>query len=188
MKPRVLLLCLILGVAGARALTAAPQAVSLDPTHSRIELSVKATVDSFTTRIEAYRGTITADLSTGEVSATDLEFDFAALRTGKEARDHEMHAWQNTAQHPTVRFHLLSLTPATGGGPRVARGRLTLHGITHEITFPLSIETTSRSFSCDGTVALDTREFGLPVIRKFGVLKVAPVIQIRFHLQGGATS
>jgi iron complex transport system substrate-binding protein len=37
-----------------------------------------------------------------------------------------------------------------------------------------------------GDASLDTREFGLPVIRLFGLLKVDPVVRVRFHLQGTA--
>ena len=41
-------------------------------------------------------------------------------------------------------------------------------------------------FAIDGDAVIDTRDFGLPIIKKFLVLKVDPEVRVRFHLQGDA--
>ena len=76
-----------------------------------------------------------------------------------------------------------SLDPAPAGG-YVARGRLRLHGIDQRLEFPVTVTSDGLRYSIDGSVKLDTRDFGLEVIRKLLVLKVDPQVQVRFHLQG----
>ena len=50
--------------------------------------------------------------------------------------------------------------------------------------FPIAVTSDGRLLAIDGEAVLDTREFGLPVIRLLGLLKVDPQVAVRFHLQG----
>jgi len=52
------------------------------------------------------------------------------------------------------------------------------------VSFPVKITADHRLTTIDGMAAVDTREFGLPIIRMFWVLTVDPVVHVRFHLQG----
>ena len=52
------------------------------------------------------------------------------------------------------------------------------------MSFPVTIRGPWPTFLCDGEVAIDTRDYGLPVIKKFILLKVDPVVHLSFHLQG----
>jgi polyisoprenoid-binding protein YceI len=161
--------------------SAAPVPLIIDTDQSRVEVVVKATVDSFTGQLATYLPEVTVDA--GRVTAAKIDFKFADVRTGKDARDEAMHDWQETAKHPLGSYVLTSITPDSEGR-LVALGKLTFHGVTRDITFPVSVTTDRTLYAIDGEAALDTREFGLPVIRKFMVLKVDPVVKVRFHLQG----
>jgi polyisoprenoid-binding protein YceI len=80
---------------------------------------------------------------------------------------------------------LTSLEPATAPDSGfVAVGRLTFHGITRDLRFPASVIRDTGNYAIDGDATVDTREFGLPIIRMMGVLKVDPLVHVRFHLQG----
>ena len=177
--PLFVLIALVPGL-----MAAAPAPLVIDGEQSRLEVVVKATLDSFVGRIEDYTATVTVD--GGRVVAARLDFHFADVHTGKEARDAAMNEWQQTTDHPEVVFILASLESAADAvaGNRTARGSLSFHGVTREIAFPVSITTDQKLYSIDGEAPLDTRDFGLPVIRKFGVLKVDPIVKVRFHLQG----
>ncbi len=70
----------------------------------------------------------------------------------------------------------------------MAVGRLTFHGVTRDLRFPITLERDGPLYSIDGDAPIDTREFGLPVIRRLAVLKVDPLVHVRFHLQGRADS
>lgn len=175
----------------ASALGAAERPFVVDQTQSQIEIAVKATVDSFTARLVEYRPAILIDPDNVRVTAAMFSFRFDSVKTGKAKRDEEMHRWQNTATYPDGQFVLAALEPAggshgsdQGNGHLTARGTLTLHGVSRELTFPVAITTDRTVYAIDGEALVDTREFGLPVIRKFALLKVDPVVKVRFHLQG----
>lgn len=157
-------------------------AFACDAAQSRIDVIVKATVDSFTGRLSRFDPEITFD-DTGRVSSARLRFRFLDLLTGKEKRDRAMHEWQHTDQFPDGEFKLDSLAPASGGS-WLAQGRLTLHGTTQPLSFPVTIVSQGEVCALDGEAVVDTREFGLPVIRLLGLLKVDPLVHVRFHLQG----
>ena len=169
----------------------AERPLAIDREQSRVEVLVKATVDSFTARLVNYHAAVTVDPKAARVTAATVSFRFEDVRTGKDKRDKEMHAWQDTATYPEGRFTLVALEPAAGdGGPvagnghLTARGTLVFHGATRELSFPVAVTTDRALYAIDGEAPIDTREFQLPVIRKFGILKVDPHVVVRFHLQG----
>lgn len=168
------------------ARAAAPETLlAVDRAQSRIEIFVKATVDSFTGTLGDYQPVVRIDPATGRVVAAEVRFRFADVKTGKPERDEQMHTWQDTARHPDGKFVLRQLVPDDGtAGRHEAAGALILHGVSQEISFPVTITTDRHLYSIDGEATLDTRMFGLPIIRKFGVLKVDPSVRVRFHLQG----
>jgi polyisoprenoid-binding protein YceI len=175
----------------ALALLLAPLARALDvplivdKTRSRIEFSVKATVDSFTGKLTAYELELLHDpAAPGKISRAELRFRFGALKTGNEKRDQEMYHWQSNEQFPECVFTLTALEPAATPGHYTARGQLIFHGTTRDLVFPVSISTTpDNSYVIDGEARIDTRDFGLPVIRKLLLLKVDPVVVVGIHLQ-----
>ena len=164
---------------------AAEVPLQLDPDRSRVDVVVHATVDSFVGNLERYEASIRLDATTGEISSADLSFHFSDVKTGKADRDEQMNAWQDTARHPDGVFHLSSLTRGAHGG-MTAVGTLTLHDVAREISFPVSVAHDGELYAIDGEATLDTRDFGLPVIKKFLLLKVDPAVKVRFHLQGRA--
>ncbi|MFA6961186.1 MAG: YceI family protein [Opitutaceae bacterium] len=164
-------------------LAAAPASLVIDSAQSRVEVVVEATVDSFTGKLNAYKADITVD--EGRITAATFNFRFADVHTGKDGRDESMHEWQDTPKHPNGTFTLHSLDPISGDR-FTAHGTLVFHDITREIAFPVVVMTDRKIYSIDGTAPFDTRDFGLPVIHKFGLLRVDPVVTVRFHLQGSA--
>jgi polyisoprenoid-binding protein YceI len=167
----------------ALPVAAAPRSLVIDPAHSQIEIAVKSTIDSFIAKLPVYEAVINLDADAPRVVSAVLRFKFADTKTGKETRDHEMNEWQQTEKFPNGTFTLTTLTPAADGR-LTAAGSLQLHGVEHALSFPVSITSDQKLFSVDGEATLDTRDFGLPVIRKFALLKVDPHVTVRFHLQG----
>lgn len=165
-------------VSGIRA---ADTRLAISPSQSRIEIAVHTTVDSFLGRLNAYEPEIFVD-EDGEVSKAQLAFHFRDVSTGKESRDKSMHEWQQTGEFPDGIFTLTSME-RSAAGPAIAFGRLTFHGVTRDVRFPIAIARAGSRYVIDGDVPLDTREFGLPVIRMLALLKVDPLVHVRFHLQ-----
>lgn len=174
-------LCLFLALLPA-ALVAAERPLVVDKARSQIDIVVKATVDSFTGSLNDYDARLIVDDKTGQVKATEVRFDFINVKTGKEKRDAKMHDWQDTPNHPQGAFVLQRLE-TMDDGKRMAFGHLELHGLRREITFPVVITRDQRLYAIDGEAVIDTRDYGLPVIRMMGLLKVDPMVKVRFHLQ-----
>lgn len=163
--------------------SAAGRTVDLDKAHSQVDVAVKATVDSFTAHLTAFDAAIVVDETSPRPLSAEFRFQFANLKTGKEGRDTEMLHWEDTTKYPVGVFTLKTISPLEGSR-YTAQGTLQFHGVLREISFPVSIKSDAERWSIDGDAPLDTREYGLPVIRKFAVMKVAPVVGVHFHLQG----
>lgn len=180
MRLQLLSLLAVLSPAACLCATETPLLVNVG--QSRIEIAVKATGDSFVGRLNSYEATIAVDADGAFVSAR-LAFHFRDIITGKERRDKSMHSWQHTDEFPDGLFILTSLRPARSAAA-TAIGRLTLHGVTREIRFPVTVAREGSSYAIDGDAPIDTREFGLPKIRMLGLLTVDPIVHVRFHVQG----
>lgn len=156
----------------------------IDLAQSRVDVAVTATMDSFVAHLTQYQPSVVL-ASDGSVRSASLVFNFRDLITGKPARDKAMYEWEQIDAFPEGRFVLSALKPAADN-QFTAIGRLTFHGVARDVQFPVSLSHEGTRLAIDGEATVDTREFGLPVIRKFGVLKVNPVVRVRFHLQGAA--
>ena len=107
------------------------------------------------------------------------------MKTGRADRDHNMLGWLQTNQFPQVIFELRTVDRGPDGA-LTAHGRFQLHGQLHDLSFPVTVTVGRGVTTIDGVATLDTRDFGLPIIR-FLVLTVDPVVHVHFHLQGSLT-
>jgi polyisoprenoid-binding protein YceI len=174
-------------LSGPRVLFAAEREITVDPAGSRVEVVVKATVDSFVAKLSSYQAQISLDATGARVDAATFRFQFADIKTGKPDRDEQMNTWQETAKFPEVVCKVSSVT-AAADGRYLASGRLLFHGVERDFSFPVTITSDQSLFSVDGEMSVDTRDFGLPIIRKFMMLKVDPIVVVKFHLQGSAAA
>jgi polyisoprenoid-binding protein YceI len=157
--------------------------VLVDPNHSSIDIAVKATIGSFVAQLRDFDANIVTASREARVEAGIFRFKFASIKTGNAARDRDMNEWQQTDKFPEVVFTLIAIEPVAGGNP-IARGKLRFHGVERLLSFPISVETKEQTFNMDGDVAIDTRNYGLPIIKSFLVLKVDPIVHVHFHLTG----
>jgi polyisoprenoid-binding protein YceI len=165
------------------AVSATLQPLVIDQTQSRVEIAVKSTVGSFVGKLANYVTVIAVDSEKQSIERVIVEFHFNDIQTGNATRDKDMLDWEQAAKFPDGRFTLTALEMAAGGQCR-ARGMLTLHGQSQGIVFPVAISKDHSLYSIDGDAQLDTRDFGLPILRSFWVFTVDPVVHVRFHLKG----
>jgi polyisoprenoid-binding protein YceI len=166
------------------SLFAAETPLVVDKEKSHVEAAVKSTMDNFTAKLTAFDALVSVDAAQKRVASAQFKFRFTDIKTSNEKRDTDMHKWQQTDQFPECVYILDALLPASGGTFN-ARGKFTLHGITRELIFPVTVGFTGTNVcTIDGDLPLDTRDYGLPIKRSFAVLKVDPVLQVKFHLEG----
>jgi polyisoprenoid-binding protein YceI len=161
------------------AVFAAEHPVKVDKARSFVDVDVKVTVDSFTGHLDAYEARLTADQA-GRLKTAVFSFKFADLKTGKPERDTAMIAWLGGGD-PEGRFELgnLALTP---DGQGQVSGRLTFHGVTERVEFPVNVSRTDGVYTIVGETTVDTRTWNLKVIRKAMLFKVDPEVKVRFKL------
>ena len=165
-------------------LRAAEQPLLVDAAQSRVEVVVKATMDSFTGKLEHYDAVVTLNpAAPTPVTRARFAFKFSEVKTGNADRDEQMLSWEGNKTYPDGAFTMTDLTSVSTGG-YIATGSLVFHGMAREVKFPVAITHVGEIYAVDGDATLDTREFGLPVFRKFMVLRVDPEVHVRFHLQG----
>ncbi|MFI5335753.1 MAG: YceI family protein [Opitutales bacterium] len=182
--PRSILLPFLLLTAAALP-AAEVRDLTVDREHSKIEVAVKATIDSFTGHLADYAAAVQVVPGEARVESLVLRFHFADVRTGDTGRDAKMNAWQQTDQYPDSSFTLAGLAPL-GDGRYTATGQLKLHGVAREISFPVVIKLDHGLYSFDGEATVDTRVYGLPLLKLMVWIKVDPLVRVIFHLQGTA--
>lgn len=175
-----LLILVFLWVPG---LCAAVRPLKLDMAKSRVEVAVKVTVDSFVASLEKYDAQITLDEAAAAPASAQFGFQFSDLKTGKDKRDLKMLSWLQSEKHPSGLFELQGMSPRAEGG-WLAKGKLSFHGLTKEVEFPVTLVTEAGRVVLEGTASVDTQAYGLPIIRMLAVLKVDPVVVVKFHLEG----
>lgn len=169
-------LCLLLPLLAP----AAERALKVDRTRSFVDVDVDAT-KNFTAHLDAYEARIGVD-DNGKIKNAVFSFKFADLKSGNTSRDTDMIAWLGGGD-PEGRFELgnLALTPS---GLGQASGRLTFHGITERIEFPVTISRADGVYTITGETTLDYRDWKLKVIRKAFLFTVAPEVRVRFKFTG----
>ncbi|MGC4074578.1 MAG: YceI family protein [Nibricoccus sp.] len=185
-SPLLLLLLLVLTSWSSAAET--PLAVIPEKSHVKYDVAVPT--KSFSGTLETFDLQLFGDpKTTAKITRAELRFRFADLHSGNTKRDQDMRNWQNTDQFPDVVFTVTALKALNTKNGFTGRGQLVFHGVTREIAFPVSILIQSDgTYIMDGEALVDTRDFDLPVIRKYMALKVDPVVNVRFHIEARPAS
>ena len=153
---------------------------------SEVYVEVHATMDSFVTYLNEYDIRILMEQTSGEILSAEVNFFWNNLNSNNRSRDKEMLEWINAKDYPNGKYELRKLTKIDETNYK-AEGNLTLRNTTREIDFPVKLKYESEKITIQGEVYLDTRNYGLPIFRKFMILKVDPVVNIKFNLQGRLT-
>jgi polyisoprenoid-binding protein YceI len=162
-------------------LSAADRALKVDPARSYVDVDVKSTVDSFTAHLDAYALRANVD-DKGRIKTASLTFRFADVKTGKPDRDKKMLEWLG-GDDAAGKFELgiLALAP---DGQGQANGNLTFHDATALVEFPVNVTKAGDTYTITGEASIDYRNWKLKVIRTALVLKVDPIVKVRFKFAG----
>ena len=157
--------------------------LAIDAAQSAVDIAVTATVDSFAVHLGKFNAAIAVDGVIGNVVTAEFDFRFSDLKTGDAGRDAEMDEWEEIERYPDGQFTLDAVEPG-GAGKFVARGRLRFHGVERDVSFPVTVAARRDTLTIAGSTSLDTRDYGLPVYRRFIIFRVDPVVQVKFRLVG----
>ena len=163
------------------ALSAADRALKIDKTRSYVDVDVKATAGSFTGRLENYDTEFRVDAN-GKIKTATLAFKFTDLKTGKTDRDAKMIEWLGGGI-PEGKFEVGILAIAPDGQGQVT-GKLTMHGLSERVEFPVNVTQTDGTYVVIGEATIDSQQWALKIIRLALVMKVDPLVKVRFKFTG----
>lgn len=135
-------------------------------------------------------GSVTLAGST--ITAAMITADLTALQSDKPMRDGQLHRQAlETDQFPTATFELakpiqLPTAPADGATWSVtAIGRLTLHGVTRDVSIPLQATLSGDVATVVGSVGIAFADYGIAAPQSMVVLSVADhgTLELQLHLR-----
>ena len=185
----------------ARNAAAEPRRYIVDATASRIFIHVgKAgllSVAGHAHEIEAplRQGALAFDPKDLPASTVELTVDAAALRVkgeGEPAQDvPKVQAAMlgpeclDTGRFPLIRFTATAASAkpgAKGALELVVRGKLTLHGVSRDLTVPVHVDVEEGALRASGSTKVRQTDFGIKPISVAGVVKVKDEVVIEWRI------
>lgn len=140
-KPFLGAAVLAFGVIGSLAQTPQqPTVLKIDPVHSAVGFSVHHLVSRVTGNFTNFTGTITVpDPAKPELSSVSFTIEAASIDTRIEARDKHLRSpdFFDVAKYPEITFVSTKIV-SKGGDLYDVTGSFTMHGVTKEITLPVT--------------------------------------------------
>jgi len=162
------------------AALAAERPMKIDRSRSFLDVDVDAT-RNFTAHLDRYEAKLTVD-DAGKIKTAVFTFKFADLKSGNDQRDADLIKWIGGSD-AEGRFELGNLA-VTPDGQGQASGRLTFHGVTDRVEFPINLTKADGDYIITAETTIDYRNWKLKVIRKAFLFTVSPDVKIRFKLTG----
>ena len=109
-----------------------------------------------------FAGQITVDPAAKTLKAIVVDIDTTSLYTPiPKLTDHLKTAdFFEVREYPVAKFESTKIAAGKGGVAQVT-GKLTLHGVTKEITFPANVQITDQGLTLASEFSLDRSQFGM---------------------------
>jgi polyisoprenoid-binding protein YceI len=154
----------------------------IDPAESALTFKATSRVVNADGRFHRFTGDVSLDPRDPATARISLAIDAASIDTANTKRDNHLRSadffWAE--RHPTVVFESRSATPA-GAAVNVA-GRLTIRGVTNDITVPTTVELTPDRLVARGQFDLKRTDYEM---NYQSVLNpVGDVVHVHFVFRG----
>lgn len=139
----------LLTVAALAAATALPvqaaDTYNVDPGHSEVGFQIRHLVTQVRGKFDDYKGTIQLDPAKMENSSVDFTIKAASINTGNADRDKHLRTadFFNVEKFPEITFKSKSVK-ATGKDQYAVTGTFTMHGVSKELTLPVTFGGTAK--------------------------------------------
>jgi polyisoprenoid-binding protein YceI len=137
-------------------------------------------------RTPSVTGTLTVDGTS--VTAASFSAQLDGLASDDNRRDGRVRQSLETGTYPAATFELgspieLGSVPAEGASIQAtANGRLTLHGVTRDVAWPLTAQLNGGVIQVTGSVDVALADYGIPKPSSFLVLSIADTATIEVQL------
>jgi polyisoprenoid-binding protein YceI len=168
------------------AVAAEPLVLRLDPAASTVSFTLDSTLHEVHGTMPLSAGAITFDPAGGPASGA-ISVDASRAETGNEGRDEKMHdEVLETKKHPIISFtptRTEGALPADGSGHLTLVGTLDLHGASHVVTLPASVERRGDRVTASATLVVPYVAWGLEDPSVF-VLRAAKEVVVKLAVVG----
>ncbi|HEY4149061.1 MAG TPA: YceI family protein [Chitinophagaceae bacterium] len=105
------------------------------------------------------QGTIAWDAATPDKSFFDISVDASTVNTSSDGRDNHLRQEEyfNVAQFPKISFVSAKIIPS--GSSFTVRGKLSIKGVTKDISIPFTAVAKDDGYLFEGTFTIDRRDF-----------------------------
>jgi polyisoprenoid-binding protein YceI len=189
-KTRSLLILVLLLPAPARA---EPTVYKVDGDHSGVNFSIRHFVTNVSGRFRDFDGVIRYDKLNPAASSVELTVKAASIDTASNDRDEDLRSKKffDVQTYPTLTFTSTRVAAKDAATLEVT-GNLTLHGVTRQITLPVTVLGTMQAprgekAGFETSFTVDRKEYG---ITWNNVLDSGPMLgdQVRIHIDIEANS
>ncbi len=186
-----------MGLLVVAALAAAQQAappvshellLQLDTSRSGADITLAGNLHTVKGTFLLKRGAIHFDPATGKASG-EIAFDATSGKTGNSSRDNKMHKDViESGRYPEIVFRpdrADGELDASGASTLQVHGMFTIHGVEHEVTFPVEVNFAGSSWTAQASFQVPYVRWGMKNPSKL-FLRVDDVVQVQFHAFGSA--
>lgn len=141
---------------------------AVDVTHSEVGFQIRHLVTSVRGRFDAFEGAVNLDKENPANSSVEFKIDAASINTYNERRDNHLRSadFFHVEEHPEITFKS-SKFEKTGENTYDVSGKLTMHGVTKDVTLPVTFlgemvdpwGNTKAGFETE--ITLDRKDYGI---------------------------
>jgi len=137
---------------------------ALSPDNTKIQFvcaHVGAKPDPRTGHFAKFTGKAQIDAAANSLKSVSVEIDTNSITTEFDKLTNHLKSpdFFEVRQYPTAKFESTKITP--GQGQSQITGKLTLHGVTKEISFPATVSITPSGMSLQSEFNIDRSQFGM---------------------------
>ena len=145
--------------------------------HVEIWFDARATVADFQGRTVVANGQVTAAPAPGEARGW-VEVRWTDIDTKNGTRNRHMLKTVEADRFPTIRFELTRVSAAAD----TITGSLTLHGVTQQVVWPVSVHVGTDSITTAADFPVDMRDFGIKPPVRFVIARMGAVVTVHVRL------
>ncbi|MFZ0129498.1 MAG: YceI family protein [Candidatus Dormiibacterota bacterium] len=163
---------------------------------ARFEVDTAQTTVQVGLRVNLHPSHITANALTGFIECeldeqgkprldqpyrAELTLPVEAIKSGNGLQDREMRRRFDTSRYPSISAVVTHGEALDGDGRYRVTARLTLHGITKDITGDVTLTASGNTLTIDGQQVINVKDFGIDPPRLI-ILKVEPEVDLQVHV------
>jgi polyisoprenoid-binding protein YceI len=164
----------------------------IDPAHSNINFAIRHLgINMIRGRFDTFAGTIVADPADLAKSSVEVTIQTASIDTDIAARDNHLRTpeFLDVEKYPQITFKSTRVEKGEGGG-FVARGSLTMHGASRDISLPFRVggpvkdSRAGTRIGIEFQVRLNRQDYGINYDQFLdGILALANDVEITIGLE-----